>query len=105
MQTLRAEGPVSVTVLGTRLGVSQATIRRDLAWLEEQGLLTRVRGGAAASPSLEPSFAAVATEAHRAKDAIARRAAGMVEDGDVLLLDIAPRCTGWPCTCAAARSP
>ncbi|WP_184829256.1 DeoR family transcriptional regulator [Jiangella mangrovi] len=88
MQTLRSEGPVAVTTLGAKLGVSQATIRRDLAWLEDQGLLTRVRGGAATSPSLEPSFAAVATEAHEAKDAIARRAADMVEDGDVLLLDI-----------------
>lgn len=88
MQILRAEGPVAVTTLGSRLGVSQATVRRDLSWLEEQGLLTRVRGGAAASTSLEPSFAAVATEAHQAKDAIARRAVEMVEDGDVLLLDI-----------------
>ncbi|WP_298327969.1 DeoR/GlpR family DNA-binding transcription regulator [Haloactinopolyspora sp.] len=88
MQTLRAEGPVAVTTLGARLGVSQATVRRDLAWLESQGLLVRVRGGAAASTSLEPSFAAVATEAYAAKDAIARRAAEMVSDGDVLLLDI-----------------
>ena len=88
MQTLRAEGPVAVTTLGTRLGVSQATVRRDLAWLEGQGLLIRVRGGAAATTSREPSFAAVAAEAHEAKDAIARRAAEMVSDGDVLLLDI-----------------
>lgn len=88
MQTLRDEGPVAVTALRTRLGVSQATVRRDLAWLEGQGLLTRVRGGAAATTSLEPSFAAVATEAHEAKDAIGRRAADMVSDGDVLLLDI-----------------
>ncbi|PSL06866.1 DeoR family transcriptional regulator [Haloactinopolyspora alba] len=88
MQTLRAEGPVAVTVLGERLGVSQATVRRDLAWLEDQGLLHRVRGGAAASTSLEPSFAAVATEAHEAKDAIGQRAAEMISDGDVLLLDI-----------------
>ncbi|TDE00762.1 DeoR/GlpR family DNA-binding transcription regulator [Jiangella asiatica] len=88
MQILRAEGPVAVATLGARLGVSQATVRRDLTWLSEQGLLTRVRGGAAASTSLEPSFAAVATEAHEAKDAIGRRAAEMVEDGDVLLLDI-----------------
>ncbi len=88
MQILRAEGPVAVATLGTRLGVSQATIRRDLTWLSDQGLLTRVRGGAAASTSLEPSFAAVATEAHHSKDAIGRRAAEMVEDGDVILLDI-----------------
>lgn len=88
MRILRSEGPVDVSTLGERLGASPATVRRDLAWLDQQGMLTRVRGGAAASTSLEPSFAAVATEAHDAKDAVARAAAAMVHDGDVLLLDI-----------------
>lgn len=88
LQALHAEGPVAVSALVERLGVSQATIRRDLAALEEQGLLTRVRGGAAVSTSLEPSFAAVASGEAEAKDAIARRAAESVGDGDVVLLDI-----------------
>jgi DeoR/GlpR family transcriptional regulator of sugar metabolism len=88
LQILRSEGPVAVATLGERLGVSHATIRRDLTWLDHQGVLTRVRGGAAASTSLEPSFAAVAAEANEAKATVARRAAEMVHDGDVLLLDI-----------------
>jgi DeoR/GlpR family transcriptional regulator of sugar metabolism len=88
LQSLRAEGPVSVAALAHRLGVSQATTRRDLSWLEQQGLLTRVRGGASATASLEPPFAEVATEGAEAKDAVGRRAAELVADGDVLLLDI-----------------
>lgn len=88
MQTLRAEGPVAVGVLAERLGVSQATVRRDLSRLERLDLLTRVRGGAAASTTLEPPFAEVATGDQEARDAVARRAAGLVEEGDVLLLDI-----------------
>lgn len=88
MQILRAEGPVAVGALADRLEVSQATIRRDLNRLERLDLLTRVRGGAAASTSLEPSFAEVATGDHHARDAVAQRAAELVHDGDVLLLDI-----------------
>ncbi|AYY14111.1 DeoR/GlpR transcriptional regulator [Actinobacteria bacterium YIM 96077] len=88
MQILRSEGPVAVGTLAERLGVSQATVRRDLDRLERQELLTRVRGGAAASTSVEPSFAEVATVAPDTRAAVARRAAELVRDGDVLLLDI-----------------
>lgn len=88
LQALHAEGPVAVSTLGERLRVSQATVRRDLAVLEDQGLLTRVRGGAAVSTSLEQSFAAAASGDADAKDAIARKAADLVSDGDVVLLDI-----------------
>jgi DeoR/GlpR family transcriptional regulator of sugar metabolism len=88
LQALHAEGPVAVSALAERLGVSHATVRRDLALLDEQGQLTRVRGGAAVSSSLEPSFAAVAGGDAEAKDAIARRAAETISDGDVVLLDI-----------------
>jgi DeoR/GlpR family transcriptional regulator of sugar metabolism len=88
IQILRAEGSVAVGVLANRLEVSQATIRRDLNRLERLDLLTRVRGGAAATTSLEPPFVEVATGDHQARDAVARRAAELVQDGDVLLLDI-----------------
>ncbi|WP_129667623.1 DeoR/GlpR family DNA-binding transcription regulator [Phytoactinopolyspora endophytica] len=88
MQILRAEGPVAVGVLAERLDVSPATIRRDLNRLERLDLLTRVRGGAAASTSLEEPFAEVATVGKEARDAVARGAADLVRDGDVLLLDI-----------------
>ncbi len=88
MQTLRSEGPVSVGVLADRLGVSPATVRRDLTRLERLELLTRVRGGAAARTALEEPFAEVATMGQEARDAVAARAAELVQDGDVLLLDI-----------------
>ncbi|MFH0515879.1 DeoR family transcriptional regulator [Streptomyces sp. M41] len=40
LRALRADGPAAVTHLSERLGVSPATIRRDLVELEEDGLLT-----------------------------------------------------------------
>src|SRR5919205_1013295 len=48
LEELSSSGSVSVTELCERLGVSAATIRRDLELLEEQRLLTRTHGGAVA---------------------------------------------------------
>ena len=48
LDALAATGTVHVGDLAQRFGVSQATLRRDLALLEEQHLLTRTHGGALA---------------------------------------------------------
>lgn len=87
-RTLRAEGPAAVSTLAERLGVSQATVRRDLLELERQGRLTRVYGGAVSSAEHDEPFADVATVRVPEKDAIAARAAALVEDGETVLLDI-----------------
>jgi DeoR/GlpR family transcriptional regulator of sugar metabolism len=99
LRTLRADGPSEVRSLADKLGVSQATIRRDLEQLDADGKLTRVYGGAM---TLDPSdinrvvyyediddpFAPVAAERAEDKDAVARAAAAMVQDGETVLLDI-----------------
>ena len=46
LRLLEHEGNVKVESLAERFGVSQVTIRKDLAELEEQGLLQRTYGGA-----------------------------------------------------------
>ena len=46
LEQLRIHGAVRVTDVVTGLGVSDGTVRRDLELLEQQGQLTRVRGGA-----------------------------------------------------------
>ena len=43
---------IYVTSLSTELGVSDDTLRRDLAELDEQGLLTKVHGGAIAKSGI-----------------------------------------------------
>ena len=48
LEELSAGGSVAVAELSPRLGVSPATIRRDLELLEEQRLLSRTHGGAVA---------------------------------------------------------
>ncbi|MGV9563669.1 DeoR/GlpR family DNA-binding transcription regulator [Streptomyces sp. NPDC003480] len=87
LRALRSGGPAAVTDLSGQLGVSAATIRRDLVKLEKDGLLTRVRGGAVADEGDQPS-AEVAEVRVPEKDAIAARAAAMVADGRSVLLDI-----------------
>ena len=48
LETLAADGTVDVTALVERLGVSAATVRRDLQLLEQQRMLSRTHGGAVA---------------------------------------------------------
>lgn len=46
MDELRRTGEVRVSLLAEQLGVSDLTVRRDIGRLADQGLLTRVHGGA-----------------------------------------------------------
>lgn len=80
-----------MTDLCGQLGVSAATVRRDLVRLEEEGLLTRVHGGAVVGEGDQQGdqpFAEVVEVGVAEKDAIAVRAAAMIEDGQSVLLDI-----------------
>ena len=53
LKELRQAGSASVEALRDKLGVSLATVRRDLQDLEESGLLRRTHGGAI---PIEPLF-------------------------------------------------
>lgn len=79
---------MSIGALAAELAVSEATVRRDLTRLERDGLLRRVRGGATVNSLAEPSFSQVAAQDAEDKAAIGARAAALVEDGDVVLLDV-----------------
>src|SRR5438552_14569708 len=48
LERLSGNGSVNVTDISDELGVSTATVRRDLALLERQRLLARTHGGAVA---------------------------------------------------------
>lgn len=85
---LRAEGALAAVSLADRLGVSTATVRRDIARLDRDGRLQRVHGGALLGEATEPSFDAVAGTRPETKDRIARRAAALVPEAAVVLCDI-----------------
>lgn len=90
MRRVRLSGATSVRDLASQLGVSPSTIRRDLEVLDRDGTLRRVRGGALAGVDADADrpFSAVAPVDEQDKEAVAGRAAQLVADGDVVLLDI-----------------
>ncbi|SCE67380.1 transcriptional regulator, DeoR family [Micromonospora coriariae] len=88
VRRVRSSGAVSVSSLAADLGVSASTIRRDLQVLNAHGALRRIRGGAGSVQVEEVPFVEVAAVATDEKEAVARCAAEMVSDGEVLLLDI-----------------
>ena len=45
LRLLQARGPVAVTEVAAALRTSPATVRRDIAEMEEQGLVERTWGG------------------------------------------------------------
>ncbi|MGW0811597.1 DeoR/GlpR family DNA-binding transcription regulator [Nonomuraea sp. NPDC002799] len=88
MRRVRLSGATSVSDLASQLGVSPSTIRRDLEVLDRDGTLRRVRGGALADADADRPFAEVAAVDEHDKEVVAVRAAQLVADGDVILLDI-----------------
>lgn len=89
IQELRQQDEVTVADLSARLGVSDVTIRKDLQQLEDQGYLTRVRGGAVFSGrgQLELRFAARQQICLEEKRRIAARAAQFIRPGATIFLD------------------
>ncbi|MCZ8522542.1 MULTISPECIES: DeoR/GlpR family DNA-binding transcription regulator [Paenibacillus] len=94
MERLELEERVDVVELSQKLEVSESTVRRDLRELEEAGLLKRTHGGAVSNKialkngvNLEPSFREKEVQYQREKQAIARKAAELIREGDTVLLD------------------
>jgi DeoR/GlpR family transcriptional regulator of sugar metabolism len=72
------------------LGVTAATIRRDLAVLEEEGVLARSHGGAVSrtpSTNFQPSYDALGRSHRAEKQAIAREAERLILDGETVFLE------------------
>ncbi|UUZ97624.1 DeoR/GlpR family DNA-binding transcription regulator [Paenibacillus sp. P25] len=80
---------VSVAVLAREFQVHEATIRRDLAEAEQEGLLKRTRGGVIVEQltHAEPSFRERTNVRLEQKMRIGRLAASLVEDGDHIMID------------------
>jgi len=85
MEKLSQQGSVSVIALSRELGLSEVTIRTDLKGLEVKGWLNRTRGGAAAA--MHRDVRDRQKEHQQEKNAIARAAAELVRDGDVVMIE------------------
>ena len=82
------KGQISVTELNAILDVSEATIRRDLEYLAEEGWVVRTHGGALrAEPApAEPPIKLRMGENAAEKERIGRLAAGLVREGETIFL-------------------
>jgi DeoR family transcriptional regulator, aga operon transcriptional repressor len=78
---LEAHRVARLSDLVDQLGASEATVRRDLEWLEAQGIAERTHGGALLTQRLptEPLFSASALAHPEQKDCIGRAAAALVQ--------------------------
>lgn len=90
LRLLEEEGGVRTHELAERLGISEATVRRDLAALAERGLVERTHGGALPlrmGTAAEPPFDLKARHKVQEKERIAERAAALVPEGATVILD------------------
>lgn len=78
----------TVQELSTFFGVSEATIRRDLEELDNQGFVRRTHGGAvrAVTAPKEPPMMLRMTENLEEKIRIGKAAVGLIEHGDTIFL-------------------
>jgi len=92
-ELVRQHGSVQVAALASRFGVSMQTVRKDLRYLAERGVMARAYGGgidsgvvgrAAAS---EPHYEVKRTVRLDEKRRIGQRAAALVKAGDTIAID------------------
>lgn len=89
MKYLQENGNVDSTELAEMFQVSTMTIRRDLAKLEEEGLVTLEYGGIILNSGVtyEHSMSMKQVERLEEKKRIARKCATYIKDGDAIYLD------------------
>ncbi len=89
MEKLEARKYCTVGYLAKELYFAPVTIRRDLAEMEKQGLLTRCHGGAAVEDSQNRTIPFEVRERSNSteKAELGRQAARLIHHGDVVFLD------------------
>src|SRR5581483_11965544 len=92
-ELIEAGGAVTVAGLAKQFDTSPITIRRDLMFLEKQGVLNRTHGGAIVGEEAEATRLTVIPYIDRnqvrakEKGLIAQRASDFVKDGDSIIIN------------------
>lgn len=94
MEKLCMDRKVYVSALAKEFKVTEETIRRDLEKLEADGLIQRSYGGAvlAERTNEDLSYAKRSSINGEAKAKIAVKAAGLIQDGDTVMVDASTTC-------------
>jgi DeoR/GlpR family transcriptional regulator of sugar metabolism len=90
VEQVNERGSVLVKDLSEQFGVTEDSIRKDLTMLERKGLLKKAYGGAVKiRENPHERYASQRRGKNLAqKTAIAKKAVGLIKDGDVIFLDI-----------------
>lgn len=90
LELIEENGSAAVADLSSLMNVSMMTIRRDITHLASQGLVVKTHGGAVLpweSTASEPRYEVKTKVNVEEKQRIGVAAAGMVRDGETVLLD------------------
>jgi DeoR/GlpR family transcriptional regulator of sugar metabolism len=90
MEMLNKAGSLDVAELASELGVSAVTVRKDLDFLESEGLLRRQHGRAVRVSPDDIGYRM--TFDYEVKKRIAHRAAEMVESGESVMIESGSTC-------------
>jgi len=94
-EMIRKKGSISVSELQKKLNVSDMTIRRDLAYMKNEGMIVRVHGGATIAGILSPgelTFQDRRTLNRELKLEIAKHAASLINVNDTIFVDGSTTC-------------
>ncbi len=88
-EIIKSDGAVTIARLVSEFQVSTETVRRDLLAMERAGLLKRVHGGAVSNGEIMPRMSLEERNRNFSEEKvqIAKAAADLVEEGDVIGID------------------
>ncbi|MFZ6009364.1 MAG: DeoR/GlpR family DNA-binding transcription regulator [Bacteroidota bacterium] len=86
LNEVRVRNRVLLTDLAEKLQVSEDTVRRDLKYLDEQGKVKKVHGGAISNSFHVYSYKEQEIYAHESKSIIAQKSHVLLKEGQVILM-------------------
>lgn len=87
LKRISCDSRIYVSLLSAEFGVSHDTIRRDIAELEQQGLLTKVHGGAIARSGISIEFTERLNTDIEMKRQLVGKIIPLFKNDDVILID------------------
>lgn len=87
LELIKNKKNIKLNELAEEMDVSEATVRRDLNFLEEKGKIRRVHGGAVLIENKEEDIIYKKMVFSEEKNKIGKEAASHVKNGDIIFLD------------------
>lgn len=86
LNEVKVRNRVLLTDIAAKLNISEDTVRRDLKYLDEQGKIKKVHGGAISNSFHLYSYKEQEIYAHESKSVIAHKSHALLKDGQVILI-------------------